>query len=417
MERAGGGRDPEDGELAASHIRVPLGLAGLRIVAQTPRGDATLEVTVMGTNGQARCPHCGGVSRQVHDVRRRRKRDVGLGANAVVLVLCKRRFSCRPCGRAFTEPDIVCGWRRRTTARLREQIGEQACTRPLAGVAAEHDVGPRFVQTCWEQTVAARLHERGRSVAATGPLPTPRFLGIDEFARRKGRRYDTILCDLEQRRVLEVSVGRTQAEVVPLLERLDDPEHVEAVSMDMSTTFREAVRLCLPQAAVVADHFHVVQHVGKALAKVFTRCAATREGRAPLKGQRALFLRPRERLTAEQEHTRATRAAAFPDLAAAWQAKEDLRTWYAQATAQTAAGGLDTWVATVVEQGPAELRQALSAFRTWRDEILAFFRFLPTRLTNGFVEGKNNRTKALMRAAYGYRNHQHLRWRILLEVA
>ena len=45
---------------------------------------------------------------------------------------------------------------------------------------------------------------------------------------------------------------------------------------------------------------------------------------------------------------------------------------------------------------------------------LAFFQFLPTRISNGFVEGKNNRTKALMRQGYGYRNRQHLRLRILL---
>ncbi len=52
-----------------------------------------------------------------------------------------------------------------------------------------------------------------------------------------------------------------------------------------------------------------------------------------------------------------------------------------------------------------------------RREILAFFDFLPTRLSNGFVEGKNNRTKALMCQGYGYRNRRHLRLRILLEVA
>ncbi|HEX6480223.1 MAG TPA: transposase [Ktedonobacteraceae bacterium] len=50
-----------------------------------------------------------------------------------------------------------------------------------------------------------------------------------------------------------------------------------------------------------------------------------------------------------------------------------------------------------------------------KEEILAFFDFLPTRLSNGFVEGKNNRTKALMRQGDGYRNRRHLRLRILLE--
>ncbi len=51
------------------------------------------------------------------------------------------------------------------------------------------------------------------------PLATPQYLGIDEFARRKGHCYDTILCDLEARQVLDVSAGRKQEEVVALLER------------------------------------------------------------------------------------------------------------------------------------------------------------------------------------------------------
>ncbi len=54
-------------------------------------------------------------------------------------------------------------------------------------------------------------------------------------------------------------------------------------------------------------------------------------------------------------------------------------------------------------------------FKNWRQEILAFFSFLPILVSNGFVEGKNNRTKAMMRQAYGYRNPYNLRMRILLE--
>ena len=78
---------------------------------------------------------------------------------------------------------------------------------------------------------------------------------------------------------------------------------------------------------------------------------------------------------------------------------------------------LDAWIVKVQLQGPDPLRKTLSAFKNWRQEILAFFQFLPTRISNGFVEGKNNRTKALMRQGYGYRNRHHLRLRILLEQA
>ena len=209
----------------------------------------------------------------------------------------------------------------------------------------------------------------------------------------------------------------SREDVVRLLERLTDCDKVEAVSMDMSESFRGAVQLCFPRARIVADHFHVIQHVGKAVNKVIGRWATKEEGKKALDGQRHLFLRNKETLEVQEEQSRASLAAGFPEIAAAWQLKEDLRAWYETASAATAAASLDGWIARVKGEGPAELRTALSAFRNWRQEILAFFDFLPTRLSNGFVEGKNNRTKAILRQGYGYRNRHNLRLRILLEGA
>jgi transposase len=407
-------------EKEANHeqgIVVPLELEGLRILKQEVQADGRIRVEVMGTNERASCPHCSCVCVKQHDVRKRIKRDVPLRGHRVELVLYKRRYWCLRCHKAFTESDSACGRRKRTTVRLREEIGQQACSRPLMHVASQYEVGPRFVQGCLETVASTQLARRGLSLEESGPLPTPRFLGIDEFARRKGHRYDTILCDLEAHQVLEVSAGRKKDEVAGVLERLSDCDGVEAVSMDMSTTFREAVQLCLPRARIVADHFHVIQHVNKAVNKVLGRWAKKAEGKQALEGQRHLFLRNQEDLSAEDEQSRASLAAAFPEIGRAWLLKEALRTWYASTEASTAAADLDSWIAAVKRHGPKELRKALSAFRNWRREILAFFDFLPTRLSNGFVEGKNNRTKALMRQGYGYRNRRHLRLRILLAVA
>lgn len=277
--------------LSEQSILVPLGLPGFQILSQRHLAQGGVAVTIISRADRAACPRCGRVSPKQHDRRRRRKRDVPLAGRQVSLWLVKRRFWCLPCRRSFTEPDSICGWRRRTTARLREAIGTQACTRPLAHVAAALDVGPRLVQTCLAAGAHARLPKQGRTLEAQASLPTPRFLGIDDFARRKGQRYATILGDLEARRVLDVVIGRTQVEVCPLLERLDVPERGEAVSMDMRASFREAVQLCLPRARMVADHFHVVQHLGKALAPVLGRCARREVRRVALKGQRHLCLR------------------------------------------------------------------------------------------------------------------------------
>jgi transposase len=326
------------------------------------------------------------------------------------LILLKRRFRCDTCDTVFTEPDTVCGWRRRTTKRLRQHIGKQALTQPLSEVGSSLQVGSRFVQTCFQSVLQEELKHKGMPVDEEQTLPSPRFLGIDEFARRKGHIYDTILCDLVNRSVLEISEGRTLEAVCDLLGRLKDPSAVEAVSMDMSASFRPAVERCLPHAHIVVDHFHVIQHVMKAFRKTVSSWAHKKEGMILLHRKQRLFLKAKEDLTAEEEQARAQIGLQLPLLEQAWRLKEDLRDWYATATTETAANQLDRWIEQVKASACDPLKKALSAFGRWREEILAFFEY---RISNGFVEGKNNRTKMMMRRSYGFKNRQHLRLRIL----
>lgn len=406
-------REDEEREAFGEGILVPLDLPEFQVLGQAWSEDGNLSVKVIAKNETATCPHCQSHSDQIHDRRERVKRDLMLREYHVELIVIKRRFRCPDCRKTFTEPDTACGRRRRTTKRLRETIGQQAATQPVEQVAQIFGVGPRFVRDCFKHLSRPMLEQRGLDVEAQHPLPTPSFLGIDEFAVRKGHRYATILCDLEKREVLEVCLGRRLEEVMALLKRLAHPEKVKAVSMDMSASFAPAVRKSLPHVQIVVDHFHVIQHLMKAFRKVVSSWARKNEGKILLYRKQHLFLRAQEDLTTEQQQERLRIASRLPVLDAAWQLKEALRTWYAEATMETAEEQLDAWIKRVQETGPEPMRQALSAFVNWKTEILAFFRFLPTRISNGFVEGKNNRTKAIMRQAYGYRNFHHLRLRIL----
>lgn len=392
-------------------ILVPLDLPEFKIVSQSQQADGSLEVHVIATKDREMCPTCQSVSEKIHDTRKSVKRDSRLRMYLVRLVLYKRRFRCSTCRRTFTETETMCGRYKRTTKRFREALAQEASRRPIASLAEHEQVGPRFVQECLVKQAEEQLAQTGRTLNETAPLPTPRLLGIDEFARRKGHRYDTILCDLVSRTVLEVSEGRTLQEVQKLLERLSQPEKVEAVSMDMSASFRPAVQQTLPNAVIVVDHFHVIQHVMKAFRKIVSSWAHKKEGVILLHRKQHLFLRAKEDLTEEQAQERARIGTQLPQLEKAWLLKEALRSWYAHATVETAAAELDRWIEQVQESGFTHLQKALSAFVKWRKEILAFFQF---RISNGFVEGKNNRTKAIMRQGYGYRNRQHLRLRILL---
>lgn len=73
-------------------------------------------------------------------------------------------------------------------ASLRQEIGQQASRQPIAHLASTFGVGPRFVQGSLETVASTQLDKRGVSVDENQPLPTPRFLGSDEVARRKGHR-------------------------------------------------------------------------------------------------------------------------------------------------------------------------------------------------------------------------------------
>ena len=129
-------------------IIVPLDLPGLRIVSQSIKADGSIEVHVIATTDRATCPSCGTISVKIHDSRVRVKRDLPLRAHPVRLLLQKRRFRCHGCQRTFTEPDTACGRYRRTTKALRDHLALQAYKRPIAHVAQEAGVGPRFVHEC-----------------------------------------------------------------------------------------------------------------------------------------------------------------------------------------------------------------------------------------------------------------------------
>jgi transposase len=227
-------------------IVVPLDLPGLRILKQNVREDGTIEVHVISPTESEPCPYCGEFCEKIHDTRVRMKRDIPIREHQIEIMLHKRRFRCSGCQRTFTETDAACGRLRRTTKQFRDHLAYQACKRPIAHIAQEARVGPRFVHECLVEYVEVIFAKNNRTLEETGPLPTPRDLSIDEFARRKGHCYDTILCNLEHRKVLEVCEGRTHEEVVKMLKRLDNPSHVEAVSMDMSGSFRSSVREVLP---------------------------------------------------------------------------------------------------------------------------------------------------------------------------
>ena len=156
-------------------IIVPLDLPELTLLKQEVQADGSIEVHVIACKTREACPRCRNICVKVHDTRMRVKRDIRLRNYQVRLVLYKRRFRCHACKRSFTETDTMCGKYKRTTKRLREHLAKQALHQPIAHVAEAEDVGPRFVQECFESLIQETCAKEGRTLEETAPFANPPF--------------------------------------------------------------------------------------------------------------------------------------------------------------------------------------------------------------------------------------------------
>lgn len=373
-------------------ISVALQVPGL-VVLGTREDEATLEIAARYAGEEVACPHCARPSAEVHQWHRQWKRDEPLWGKTVWLMLWKRRLRCRPCRRVFTEPDPVCGRRRRTTCRMRARAAEQAQEASVRAVARWHGVSEGLVERSW----------RERYGVPRPPAGPHRFLGLDGFCVRRPGRMWTGLWDLESRAPVAVVPGERQVDLERLLTRHTSSRQVRAVVTDLAEHQRQALAVALPAAVVVADRFHVVALGGRALREV-------RGGRRQRGNVAWLLDRGAERLSAAEQARLATALAADRVLARAWSLKERLRSLYALRTRREAEAALDGWIAEAESCGLEPFARTARTLQSWREEVLNYWRY---RITNALVEGKHNRVKTLKRRAYGYRNDRAFMLRIL----
>ena len=237
--------------------------AGLVIDAVTVEGDRLL-IAAHPSSLEAVCPECGRRSGQVHSRYDRRLMDVPSHGRAVHLHVKVRRFRCgnASCPRViFGEPLAeVASRAARRTSRLEgivHHLGIALGGRPAAGLAR------RLMLPVSRDTL---LRVVCRRAPLTGALLVT--VGIDDFAWKRGQRYGTLVCDLEQRRIIDLLPDRDPTTVEAWLAA--HPE-ITVVSRDRGGGYGQAASNAAPQAVQVADRWHLMENASAAFLEAVRR--------------------------------------------------------------------------------------------------------------------------------------------------
>jgi len=243
-------------------------------------------------------------------------------------------------------------------------------------------------------------------------------LAIDEVYLGKQHKFITLVVDLDTRAVVSVAPGRGLTGVGGFFLRLKRAQvSVQAVATDMAGGYIAAVLKYLPKARLVFDHFHVIKLMNEKLTTLRRDLYREQKGqmhRDILKGIRWLLLKNPDNLTRDQqvdERQRLDDALMLNrPLAIAYYLKEDLREFWNQKSILAAERFLEDWCRRANASGIRGLQTMAKTLLAYRTGLLNWY---IDPISSGPLEGINNKIGALQRKAYGYRNYEHFKQRLL----
>ena len=250
------------------------------------------------------------------------------------------------------------------------------------------------------------------------PKPAPRVIGIDEISIRKGHTYRIVVSDLERGRPIWIGgEGRKEEDMDKFFAELGSKKakRIRLAVMDMWKAFRNSTNKHAPNAKIVFDKFHIIKHLSEAMDKVrreeYKRVSGKKE-RSFIKGQRYTLLAHQENLTLAGRASLKKLLAANKRIQTAYLLKEELGQMWDYRSA--------TWARKFFDNWRQQLKwQRLKPFEKFAEMIEKHWAGIVSycqpenKVKLGFVEGANNKIRVIQRRAYGYRDEEYLRLKIL----
>ncbi len=356
------------------------------------------------------CNKCRAESSTVYESKSRLIQHSSWDSKTTWLRFKQRRFKCQCCKSRFWErlPGVLPHYNR--TEQLRYQVANSA----LKGhdnrcVAQDFKIGEATVQRDVNRFTFIKNQEKSSNQC-------PEYLGIDEhfFTKKKG--YATTFCDLRRHKVFDIKLGRSEKALNTYLSRLKNKERCKMVCIDLSGSFRSIVKKHFPNVKIVADRFHVIRTVNHHFQELWKQLDPL--GRKN-RGLLSLFRRKPENLKPEQAKNLNRYLETIPGLKESYEFRNQINSLLSLKTLnhKNMKPAIKEYVASVEKlksSGFTSMETLANTLDSWQEEILRMLRF---RKNNGITEGFHNKMEVISRRAYGFRNFENYRQRVLLQCA
>lgn len=361
------------------------------------------------TRKTTECGICGTRHRSYYDRKERKIRDLSCGDARIYLATEIRRVRCRKCGTVKREKVDWLAKNPFYTKRFAYYVGRKCRSMTIQDVAKELRLDWHTVKTLEKEYMEEQLRRN--------PVRTPKVIGIDEVSKKKGHVYRIVVSDLERERPIWYGgTDRSEESMDMFYQWLGEKKakKIRLSVMDMWKAFEKSTKKNAPQSAILYDKFHVIRHLGKALDKVRTMEYARLSGedRAYIKGQKYTLLSNRENLTLDGRKALRKLLKANRRLNTAYLLKETFGQLWDYQTEGWSRRFFDNWKGALKWQRLKPYEEFVGMIERHWDGIAAYSR-PENKVSLGFVEGLNNKIRVIQRRAYGLRDDEYIRLKVL----
>jgi transposase len=386
-------------------ISAILGLQGWAVVEAEVQ-EKTLQLKLGRKSSAALCFECKQTVGFSTRKREQTVRDLAWAGKKVNLVFEKWDIRCT-CGYEGVEFLPWLSRYERATNRFQDQVYQLAKRMCGTDVAKVAGISKNTVYELDKEGIEQEKKEQ--------PPLLPMHLGMDEISTRKGHHYATVISAPTLHKVVEVLKTRKK-KVLDGFFKAQGPdwcERIKTAAMDAWKAFKTSVQKHCKGAMICYDHFHITQHLSRAIDRLRVSEARkqNKAGKEVFQGMRWLLLKNQENLKVEEKDDLDKLLKLNQKLAKAYLLKEQLREVFKGPTARSRLKRFSLWRKQLRSiRGAPSLKDFAKKVERWRPYILNALR---ENVSNSFSEGLNNKIRLIQRMAYGYKDFDYFRLKVI----